>query len=51
MNESDQYISDAINKWVWSGFYRPDQVQAMIEGIPIVSVDSQFDRYPINRLW
>jgi PIN domain nuclease of toxin-antitoxin system len=26
-------------------------VQAMIEGIPVVSVDSQFDAYGVNRLW
>jgi hypothetical protein len=25
--------------------------QAMVESIPIVSVDAQFDDYPISRLW
>jgi PIN domain nuclease of toxin-antitoxin system len=25
--------------------------QATVEGIPIVSVDSKFDPYPITRLW
>ena len=25
--------------------------QASVEGIPIVSVDSKFDPYPITRLW
>lgn len=25
--------------------------QAMVEQIPILSVDSAFDAYPINRLW
>jgi PIN domain nuclease of toxin-antitoxin system len=25
--------------------------QAMVEGIPILSVDSVFDAYPITRLW
>jgi PIN domain nuclease of toxin-antitoxin system len=25
--------------------------QAIVEGIPIVSVDSRFDLYPITRLW
>lgn len=25
--------------------------QAMVEGIPLVSLDSDFDLYPITRLW
>ncbi len=25
--------------------------QAIVEGVPIVSVDSKFDPYPITRLW
>jgi len=25
--------------------------QAIVENIPIVSVDTQFDSYPVNRLW
>lgn len=25
--------------------------QAIVEGIPLVSIDSQLDAYPINRLW
>jgi PIN domain nuclease of toxin-antitoxin system len=25
--------------------------QAMVEGIPLVSLDSKFDPYPITRLW
>ena len=25
--------------------------QAMVEGVPLVSIDSKFDAYPITRLW
>jgi PIN domain nuclease of toxin-antitoxin system len=25
--------------------------QAMVEGIPIVSVDPTFDAYPVHRMW
>ncbi len=25
--------------------------QAIVEGIPVVSIDSKFDAYPITRLW
>lgn len=25
--------------------------QAMVEGVPIVSVDTAFDAYPVKRLW
>jgi len=31
--------------------YRLIIAQAMVEGIPILSKDSAFDAYPINRIW
>jgi len=33
MNETEQYILNAIKVWVWSGFYSPDEVQDMIGDI------------------
>lgn len=33
MNETDEYILDAIRKSVWSGFESPDEVDAMIDDI------------------
>jgi hypothetical protein len=33
MDETDQYILDAIRTWIWSGFYGPDEVQNMIDDI------------------
>jgi len=39
MNETEQYILDAIKVWVWSGFYSPDEVHDMIEDILEDDVD------------
>lgn len=33
MNETDEYILNAIKNWVWSGFYSPHEVDAMIDDI------------------
>ena len=33
MNETDEYILNAIKTWVWSGFYNPDEVDSMIDDI------------------
>lgn len=33
MNESDQYVFNAIKTWIWSGFYDPDEVDSMIDDI------------------
>jgi Domain of unknown function (DUF6891) len=33
MNETDKYILDAIEAWVWSGFYDPSEVNRMIDDI------------------
>ena len=33
MNETDEYILNSIKTWVWSGFYDPDEVDAMIDDI------------------
>lgn len=33
LNETDKYILNAIRKWVWSGFYTPDDVDLMIDDI------------------
>jgi len=33
MNETDEYILNAIKTWVWSGFYSPSQVDDMIGDI------------------
>ncbi|MFL5341453.1 MAG: DUF6891 domain-containing protein [Gemmataceae bacterium] len=33
MNETDEYILNAIKTWVWTGFYSPDEVDAMIDDI------------------
>lgn len=33
MNETDKYILNAIHKWVWSGFYSPEEVDHMIDDI------------------
>jgi hypothetical protein len=39
MNETEIYILNAIRKWVWSGFYSPDQVDSMIDDILEDGVD------------
>lgn len=33
MTETDKYILDAIETWVWSGFYDPSEVNRMIDDI------------------
>ncbi len=33
MSETDEYVLDAIKNWVWSGFYSPVEVDAMIDDI------------------
>lgn len=33
MSETDEYILNSIKNWVWSGFYSPDEVDAMIDDI------------------
>lgn len=33
MNESEQYIADAIKVWIWSGFYEQDDLPSMMEDI------------------
>ncbi|MCP5560642.1 MAG: hypothetical protein H7A55_23115 [Verrucomicrobiaceae bacterium] len=33
LNDTDEYILAAIRKWVWSGFYTPDEVDYMIDDI------------------
>lgn len=33
LSETDQYILDAIRKWVWSGFYTAEEVVAFIDDI------------------
>jgi hypothetical protein len=33
MNESEQYIADAIKIWIWSGFYEQDELPSMMEDI------------------
>lgn len=39
---------------IWSYFDPFDRLliaQAIVEGMPIVSVDPAFDAYPIRRIW
>jgi len=33
MSNTNEYILNAIKNWVWSGFYSPDQVEALIDDI------------------
>jgi hypothetical protein len=33
MSETDEYILNEIKKWIWSGFYSPDEVDEMIDDI------------------
>ncbi|RMS56587.1 hypothetical protein ALP63_03023 [Pseudomonas syringae pv. aceris] len=33
MNESEQYVTDSIKIWVWSGFYSAQEMDEMIEDI------------------
>lgn len=33
MNDSEQYVSDSIKVWVWSGFYEIDEILLMMEDI------------------
>jgi PIN domain nuclease of toxin-antitoxin system len=48
---------DHLNAIVTMPFHHKDPfdrlliAQAMVEGIPILSKDSAFDAYPINRIW
>src|SRR4028119_837327 len=48
---------DHLSQIVTLPFYRKDPfdrlliAQAMVEGIPLLSKDSAFDAYSINRLW
>ncbi|OCQ95605.1 twitching motility protein PilT [Oscillatoriales cyanobacterium USR001] len=48
---------DHLNAIVTMPFYHKDPfdrlivAQAMVEGIPILSKDSAFDAYSINRIW
>jgi len=33
VSQVEAYIREAIRKWVWSGFYSPDEVDSMIDDI------------------
>lgn len=33
LNQTDQYVLGVIHKWVWSGFYSPEEVDLMIDDI------------------
>jgi hypothetical protein len=33
MSETDEYVLKAIKNWVWSGFYSPDEADAMIDDV------------------
>ncbi len=33
MNDSEQQVADSIIQWVWSGFYRHDDIGQMIHDI------------------
>ena len=44
MTKTDRYILDAIRKWVWSGFYSPDEVNGMIDDILEADADEQMLR-------
>jgi hypothetical protein len=39
MNETEQYIRDAIKVWVWSGFHDQDEVDEMLEDLLEGDVD------------
>lgn len=44
MKSTTEYILDAIRKWVWSGFYTPEQVDMMIDDILEEDADEQMLR-------
>lgn len=44
MNENTDYVFNAIKSWVWSGFYSPDEVDAMIDDILEDDADEAFLR-------
>ncbi|MEO1522833.1 MAG: hypothetical protein AAFU78_18925, partial [Cyanobacteria bacterium J06633_2] len=44
MTSTNEYILDAIRKWVWSGFYTPEQVDMMIDDILEEDADEQLLR-------
>jgi hypothetical protein len=48
MNETDQYILDAIRTWIWSGFYGADDVQDMIGDILEDGADEAFLRSQVD---
>jgi hypothetical protein len=48
MNETDQYILESINIWVWSGFYNPDRVQEMIDDILEDDANEDLVRAAVN---
>lgn len=33
MTETEQYVADCINAWVWSGFYAQDEIRDMMEDV------------------
>lgn len=47
-SEVDEYILDAIRKWVWSGLYSVDDMNLMIDDIPEEGADEAMLRRSIN---
>jgi hypothetical protein len=49
MTETNEYVSNAIKHWVWSGFYGADEVQDMIGDILEQDADEAMLRNSVGR--
>ena len=48
MNDTEIYILESIKKWVWSGYYLPDDVHEMLDDIIEEEVDESAMRQAID---
>ena len=48
MNDTEIYILESVKKWVWSGYYLPDDVHEMLDEILEEEVDESAMRQAID---
>ena len=49
MNDTEIYILNVVKKWVWSGYYLPDEVHEMLEDVLEEDVDEGAMRQAIDE--